>query len=70
MAWSGWFLDQAAAALERQRSYPLFIAVEYVEQARRALDWQTPLWLAALPPALWGVAWLWRQVSRRSKQPA
>lgn len=58
LAWSGWFL---VGAFQRWRwehvcsmVCPPFVPVEFIEQHRRAMDWQTPLLIAVLPLAVLG----------------
>lgn len=65
---TGWSIVFVIEALQRWRFERIcamacgpFWEVGTVELIRHAMDWQTPLALAALPLALWGAMSLWRR---------
>jgi hypothetical protein len=73
LAWSGWFLRIAwrkfLNELRCASECPVFMPVEFIEQHRRAMDWQTPLMLAVLPLVLLMTWLIWRTARGRFPTP-
>ncbi len=67
--WSCFWLLEALQRVQLERVYLMtwgpFWEAELIGQLRAAMDWQTPLALAALPLALWGA----RQAARAFAHP-
>lgn len=70
LAWSGFFLVDAFHRWRFEQIFTMafgpFIPAKYVEDFRRAADWQAPLLLATLPLALFGCWFALRLLFARS----